>query len=151
MDKFENKLRQDSEDNSIQKKERSKELVDIINGEIIRMKESGYSVKKISDGNHSFEDYNNMNNVLFIALCEAYKEYSWKSRKHYDEENDPMFNGDFIAGINTPKGVITKHIKLKDWDSLDVKEIDYAPKYDGYTNEDVEARVKTLKRINLNK
>jgi len=57
-----------------------------------------------------------------------------------------MFDGDFIAGINTPTGIITQHIKMKYWDELDVREIDNAPQYDGYTEEDVKSRVKSLKR-----
>jgi hypothetical protein len=83
--------------------------------------------------------------VLFCSLCNAYQEISWKSRKHFDEENDPMFPGDFIAGINTPKGIATFHFKLEYWDLFAIKELDRAPKYDNYTPEDVMIRILSLK------
>ena len=117
-----------------------------INKEIQEVKKQNQSIKEISDGNHTFGQYIDMRNNLFIALCNAYPEISWKSRKHYDEENDPMFNGDFIAGINSNEGVITFHLKMKYWDDLNAKEIDRAPKYDGYTEEDVKVRIKSLKK-----
>ncbi len=122
-------------------------MIDDVNDEIIKIRKSGQSVKNISDGYHTFEDYINMRNRYFMALCETYYDLSWKSRNHFDEKNDPMFGGDFIAGINTPTGVIAQHIKLKYWDELNVKEVDNAPQYDGYTEEDVEHRVKSLTKI----
>lgn len=117
-----------------------------INKEIQEVKKQNQSIKEISDGNHTFGQYIDMRNNLFIALCNAYPEISWKSRKHYDEENDPMFNGDFIAGINSDKGTITFHLKMKYWDDIIAEEIDRAPKYDGYTEEDVISRIKSLTR-----
>lgn len=69
---------------------------------------------------------------------------SWKSRKHYDEENDPMFSDSFIAGINTPDGVATYHIKLQYWDLFDIPELERAPKYDDYSSEEVLKRVLSL-------
>ena len=120
--------------------------IEQINKEILRLRENRQSVKKVSDGYHTFEEYTDMRNRYFMALCEAYYDLSWKSKKHFDEKNDPMFDGDFIAGINTPTGIITQHIKMKYWDELDVREIDNAPQYDGYTEEDVKSRVKSLKR-----
>lgn len=122
------------------------DVIENINLMIKGYRDTGKSVKKISDGNHTFEDYINMRNNLFVALCNAYPDMCWKSRKHFDEENDPMFNGDFIAGINTPDGVVTFHLKLEYWDELNVKEIDNSPKYDGYDNKDIIKRVKSLKR-----
>ncbi len=117
-----------------------------INKEIQEVKKQNQSIKEISDGNHTIGQYIDMRNNLFIALCNAYPEISWKSRKHYDEENDPMFNGDFIAGINSDKGTITFHLKMKYWDDIIAEEIDRAPKYDGYTEEDVISRIKSLTR-----
>lgn len=120
--------------------------VEQINEEISKLRQNNQSVKEISDGYHTFEDYTDMRNRYFMALCEAYYDLSWKSKKHYDEETDPMFDGDFIAGINTPNGVITQHIKMEYWDELNIKEIDNAPQYDGYTEEDVKTRIKSLNR-----
>lgn len=59
-----------------------------------------------------------------------------------------MYEGDFIAGINTPEGVATYHIKLKYWDLFDIPEIDRAPKYDNYTFEDVMNRILSLTKNN---
>ena len=55
-----------------------------------------------------------------------------------------MYEGDFIAGINTPEGVATFHIKLKYWDLFDIPEISRAPKYDNYTSDDVLSRILSL-------
>ncbi len=118
--------------------------IDEINEDILKLRENNQSVKEISDGFHTFGEYIDMRNAYFIALCNAYRESSWKSKKHYDEENDPMFDGDFIAGIYTPDGLITQHLKLKYWDDLYVPEIERAPQYDGYTQEDVKAHIKSL-------
>ena len=115
-----------------------------INTEIKERRKYKQSVKETSDGYHTFGDYVDMRTHLFIALCNAHRDKAWKSRKHFDEENDPMFDGDFIAGINAPSGVITFHLKMKYWDELDVQEIDRGPKYDGYTDEDVKMRIKSL-------
>ncbi len=59
-----------------------------------------------------------------------------------------MYEGDFIAGINTPEGVATYHIKLEYWDLFDISEIDRAPKYDNYTSEDVMNRILSLTKNN---
>ena len=106
------------------------------------------STKDVSDGHHTLKEYLDMRNIYFIALCNAYPEFSWKSKKHYDEENDPIsnFNGDFIAGINTPSGTISQHLKLEYWDELNVPIIENAPKYDNYTEEDVKIRIKSLRK-----
>ena len=117
-----------------------------INNSIQEIKDANQNVKEISDGHHTFGEYIDMRNILFIALCNAYPDISWKSKKHFDEENDPMFNGDFIAGINCDAGMISFHLKMKYWDDLDVQELDRAPRYDGYTNEIVKARIKSLSR-----
>ena len=115
-----------------------------INKAIQEIKMANQSVKDVSDGHHTFGEYIDMRNSLFIALCNVYSDISWKSKKHYDEENDPMFNGDFIAGINSDTGIITFHLKMKYWDDLNIKELDRAPQYDKYNYEDVKVRIKSL-------
>ena len=119
--------------------------IEEINDFILENRNNGKSVKEVSDGFHTFRDYIEMRNELFVALCNAYPDISWKSKRHYDEENDSMYNGDFIAGINTPAGMISFHLKLEYWDELLVDEIDRSPYYDGYTYEDVKLRIKSLK------
>lgn len=124
--------------------------IEEINAAIKELRKDGQSVKKVSDGYHTFGDYTDMRNEYLIALCNAYPEISWKTKKHFDEENDPMFNGDFLAGINTPAGQISQHLKLKFWELLKVPEIERGPKYDGYTEEDVKERLHSLGKENYN-
>jgi hypothetical protein len=122
------------------------ETIEQINNLIKTANASGnISSKDINDGHHTFRELYKERLVLFCSLCNAYQEISWKSRKHFDEENDPMFPGDFIAGINTPKGIATFHFKLEYWDLFAIKELDRAPKYDNYTPEDVMIRILSLK------
>ena len=121
--------------------------IESINDRIMKLKKLGENVKKISDGNHTFEELYLQRMYLFSAICNCYPELSWKSKKHFDEENDPMFNGCFIVGINTPSGVASYHFKLEYWDEFSVKEIENAPQYDGYTPEVVSSRIKSLKKI----
>lgn len=117
-----------------------------INKRIQNLKSSNENIKNISDGHHTFGEYIDMRNTLFIALCNTYADISWKSKKHYDEENDPMFNGNFIAGINSEAEEITFHLKMKYWNDLNVKELDRASKYDGYSEDDVKVRIKSLRK-----
>lgn len=124
--------------------------VDEINIAIQELVDAGISVNGISDGHHTIGDYKDMRNHWVVATLNSNPEISWKSRKHFDEENDPMFNGDFIAGINTPDGIATQHLKMKFWNSLHVQELDRAPKYDGYTEDEVKVRIKSIKRRNNN-
>ena len=120
-----------------------------INKAIMKLRELGISIDNVSDGFHTFGDYKDARNTHFIALCNAYPSLAWKSKKHFDEKNDPIedFNGDFIAGINTPEGPISQHLKLKYWDELEVPEIEHAPQYDGYTQEESKKREKSLMKV----
>ena len=120
--------------------------VEEINKAIQILKNAGISINGVSDGYHTFEDYKDMRNLWFIATLNSNPNISWKSKKHFDEEHDPMFNRDFIAGINTPQGIATQHLKIKFWDDLQVKELDRAPKYDGYTEKDVKERIISLRK-----
>ena len=112
--------------------------IEKINGNIL--------VKQISDGHHTFEDLYKNRLILFCALCNSNPNISWKSKKHFDEENDPMFNGDFIAGINTPEGIATYHFKLEFWDLFQIPEIEKAPRYDNYDNATVLKRIYSLSK-----
>ena len=104
------------------------------------------SVKQISDGYHTFEDLYKNRLILFCTLCNSNPDISWKAKKHFDEENDPMFNGDFIAGINTPEGIATYHFKLEFWDLFQIPEIEKAPRYDNYDNATVLKRIYSLSK-----
>lgn len=120
-------------------------LISKINRDILSLKEKGISTKNISDGYHTFEELYYQRTVLLSIICNTYPNISWKSKKHFDEENDPMFEGYFIIGINTPTGEATYHIKLKYWEMFDVPEIEHAPKNDGYSSDEVLKRLQTLR------
>ena len=62
-----------------------------------------------------------------------------------------MFEDSFIAGINTPEGPATYHIKLKYWEMFDIPEIEHAPRYDGYTPDEVLRRIRSLNDIKIKK
>ncbi len=99
------------------------------------------STKDISDGHHTFRELYLQRLIMFCTICNCFPTLSW--RKHFDEEHDPMFNGDFIAGINTPKGIASYQY----WDLFDIPEIDRAPKYDNYTPDDVMSRILSLSKF----
>lgn len=125
--------------------------IEEINNEIKKQKElKNINSKQISDTHHTFEKLYEQRVVLFSILCNQFPELSWKSKKHYNEEVDPMFNGDFIAGINTPKGQATFHMKLKYWDLFNIQELDRALEYDGYSVDDVIERLLSLNEYQPN-
>lgn len=109
------------------------------------------STKEISDGHHTFGELYKHRIMLFCTLCNLMPEISWKSKKHFDEDNDPMFNDNFIAGINTPEGVATYHIKLKYWEMFNVPELERAPRFDLYNSDDVINRILSLNNSELSK
>lgn len=107
-----------------------------INNEILELKDKGISRKGISDGWHTFEELYYHRMVLFSIILNQNKDISWKAKKHHD---GTMFSDDsFICGIETPKGQYTYHYKLKYWDNFKVKELEYAPEYDGHKPKDID-------------
>ena len=94
--------------------------------------------KDISDGYHTFGELYHHRAVLFSVICNTYKEKAWKSKLHDDgtmfSEDDEMF----IVGVETPEGQYTYHYHIEPyWDMFNVKELDYAPKYDGHKPSDI--------------
>ena len=119
-----------------------------------------------SDGNHSFQELYDHRSVLFIALSnmitEAYKInmilcatiddkvyglYTWKSL--YYENGDRIEDDFFLAGITAinfndkedDRLDITYHCEPKWWDKFKCNDIQCAPKFTGYTSEDVLNRI----------
>lgn len=113
--------------------------------------EGKISTKDISDVYHTFRQLYNHRTILFALVCNAYPEISWKSKKHFNEETDPMFNGDFIAGINTPKGPATYHMKLEYWDLFKIPELERALPYDGHNSDEDLNRLLSLLNIDNEK
>lgn len=92
-----------------------------------------------SDGYHTFNELYEHRHALFSAL--AFFTKSWKSKLHSD---GTMFDGWFIAGIETPKGQATYHLPMRLFDSLQAAEIDKAPEFDGHTANDTIDRIRSI-------
>lgn len=98
--------------------------------------------KSISDGYHTFQDLYDHRHALFGALSKALLKHSYKSLKHDNEENNPMFDGMFIAGINLPNSkTITYHLPISMFDEFPAPEIENSEEWDGHTSDDVIKRL----------
>lgn len=91
-----------------------------------------------SDGYHTFNELYFHRCVLFSVICNQNRELAWKSKQH---DNGTMFDGMFIVGIETPLGQCTYHYDIEHWDLFAVKELEFAPKWDGHTPDDVLKRL----------
>lgn len=108
----------------------------------VMIEKKGYNVRKpelvdgnTSDGYHTFTELYYHRTLLFAMLCRSYPDISWKSRKHDD---GTMYDGMFIAGIDTPFGQYTYHCENYLWDFFEgVPELMVAPKYDGHKPSDI--------------
>lgn len=99
--------------------------------------------KDISDGYHTFGDLYHHRAILFSVICNQNKARAWKSKLHDD---GTMFDEMFIVGIETSEGQYTYHYHIEPyWDMFNVKELDYAPKYDGHKPEDITRLFSLLK------
>jgi hypothetical protein len=109
----------------------------------------------VSDGYHTFTELYEHRITLFYALTKIYDNYitplstrvkCWKSKLHDD---GTMYEGWFIAGMTVteftgPPLQIAYHIPIAWWDKFKLLELDKAPKYDGYTANDVLQRLMKL-------
>lgn len=121
-------------------------IIDSINTKIIDLRDKGISRKNISDGYHTFDELYYHRMMLFSIICNQNKNIAWKAKKHHD---GTMFGEDsFICGIETPEGQYTYHCHLKYWDMYDVKELEYAPEYDGHKPSDITRLLSLLKDDN---
>lgn len=120
--------------------------IDNINNTIKRYKEEYHMpTENISDEYHTFGELYHHRALLFASvLCNPeINKYAWKSKKHFDNEADPMYDGMFIVGFTTEidgkKFEASYHYDIDPyWDKYfgHVKEIDHAPKFSGYTPEE---------------
>lgn len=118
----------------------------------------------VSDGHHTMNELYAHRIHIFLALLKVWDTYitpldvrgshirCWKSRQHDDGS---MYDGWFIAGItktvmpfvagaDPSKFDISYHLPMKYWNICTVMELERAPKYDGYTSEDVLKRLLEL-------
>ena len=123
--------------------------VDDINQQIKEMKENGHSADNISDTYHTFGELYHHRAILFATICNTkqFNGLAWKSKQH-DDPNQPMYEGMFIVGIETPDGQATYHYDIDPyWDYFQVKELERAPKYDGHTPDEAIRRIMSLWRL----
>lgn len=94
----------------------------------------GYSMDKVSDGYHTFDELYYHRMVLFSIICNQNKDKAWKSKLHSD---GTMYDNYFIVGITTDEGDFTYHYEEKYWNWFNVKELARAPEWDGHTSKDI--------------
>lgn len=124
----------------------NKEVID----KLLDMNSDKQSIGDCTDGYHTFNELYHHRAILFSIICNTFKELAWKSKQHYDP-NDPMYDGMFIVGINTPEGQATYHYDLDPyWDKFNVKELERAPKYDGHTPDDAIKHIESLNKHYIN-
>lgn len=108
-----------------------------------REKDGDANIGDITDGFHTFNELYDHRAKLFATIVNngTWNRLAWKSKQH---EDGSMFDGMFIVGINTPTGQASYHYDMKYWDVFNCEEIDHAPHYDGYSDEDSVARIMSL-------
>lgn len=95
-----------------------------------------------SDGYHTFNELYHHRAVLFSVICNARPDITWKSKRHHD---GTMYDDMFIVGIDTPDGQATYHYDIDPyWGLFRVKELEYAPEWDGHTPDEAIRRIGTL-------
>jgi len=121
---------------------------DDLNSQIRYKKSQGtINTKDVSDGYHTFGQLYHDRAVLFAVICNTFKDKAWKSKQHHDGTMFGEPGEMFIVGVETPQGQYTYHYHIEHyWDIYDVKEIEYAPKWDGHTHEDINRLFGLLRR-----
>lgn len=101
-------------------------------------------IGEFSDGYHSFNELYHHRTILFSVICNQHPDLAWKSLHHHDP-NEPMYDGMFIVGIDTPTGQATYHCDIDPyWDMFNIPELDRAPEWDGHTPDDAIQRISTI-------
>ena len=97
---------------------------------------------QVSDGFHTFDELYHHRAVLFCVICNYFRKDAWKSKLHAD---GTMYEGMFIAGINTPAGEASYHLDITPyWPMFDVQDLERAPAWDGYTPADSIRRILSI-------
>ena len=105
-------------------------FVDEINSRIQESTDKG----EVSDGSHTFNELYYHRMILFLVICSQNRDKAWKSWKHHD---GTMYEDYFIVGIDTPQGQFTYHYHANYWNNFEVKELEFAPMWDGHESKDV--------------
>lgn len=97
-------------------------------------REQCFSIGRISDGHHTFDELYYHRTALFACLVSLQpRQMAFKSWRHADGS---MYEGYFIAGIFTSRGWSTYHCESLWWPLFSCSEMDRAPKWDGHTPSD---------------
>ncbi len=84
----------------------------------------------ITDGKYTFREMYEREAILFAVICNTNSRDAWKARYHNDGS---MYDGKFIAGINTANGPIAFYFDIDPYyDMFFVDEINRAPSIDNY-------------------
>lgn len=95
-----------------------------------------------SDGYHTFNELYEHRTALFAIVLHIYHYSAWKT---WRDQNGEIWEGWFIAGIDTIHGQISYHLPAEWWTLLpNVLEIERNAAYDGHTSADVLERLKLL-------
>lgn len=97
---------------------------------------------QFGDGYHTFDELYQHRVRLFSCLMHAHKNRAWWSHKHSD---GTQWGGWIIAGILTPRGMISYHLPVTEIEHLpEGIELEEGRLWDGHTAEDVLARLPSL-------
>lgn len=112
---------------------------------------------KVSDGYHSFDEYNKHRDQLWITVCSLQNDldearfpfnttrmYIWRSKLHSDGSK---FDGYFVLGMcrHDNSNQITYHLPLSKWEECSFADtVDKSPKWDGHTSNNVLSRLKLI-------
>lgn len=109
--------------------------VELVRNNILAMRDD--RTDDISDGFHTFGSLYEQRAKLFAVIVNSHPDISFKTKKH--EDGTPCFGGGwFLVTIHTPKGDYGYHYEDKYWDLFQCEELEKAPHWDGYTDEDVD-------------
>jgi hypothetical protein len=95
-----------------------------------------------SDGYHTFNELYEHRHTLFAIVLRSHPQSAWKT---WREQNGEIWEGWFIAGLNTEFGQVSYHLPAEWWERLpDVREIERNSGYDGHTSADVLERLRLI-------
>lgn len=100
---------------------------------------------QVSDGYHTFDELYEHRMTLFAVICQQNSDKAWKSLQHHIG-GGPMYPDYFIVGIETQEGQFTYHYHTDYWHWFNVKELPFAPEWDGHMPEDITRLLSLPKR-----
>ena len=87
----------------------------------------------------------NLNDILFTALSNVFKESSWKSKKHFNGKE--LEEGKFVVGIETPDGPFVHYYDNEYWDLVQCEELEVGKDWDWKALRDVDRLLSLEKSV----